>query len=322
MRANTDWFRDAKWGVFMHYLGTPEESADDWNRRIDGFDVDALAAQLAELGAGYFFITIGQNSGHYCAPNESYDSIVGIEPSKCSKRDLVSDLYEALARVGIPLMVYLPAGAPDKDPVAMERLGWQNGSQPDYARPIHGLDENGKPWGAANPPNIEFQKKWEAVIHEWSERWGRKVRGWWFDGCYFANAMYRRPEAPNFASFAAAAKAGNPESLVAFNPGALNPVISMTEHEDYTAGELIGVLAIPCPGRWVDGAQYHLLSSLTGSWTNRQAPVVSDELIAAYTHYVNSKKGVMTWDVRPNSDGTLVGSFFEQLKTIGAGVSH
>ena len=27
MRANTDWFRDAKWGVFMHYVNTPEESA-------------------------------------------------------------------------------------------------------------------------------------------------------------------------------------------------------------------------------------------------------------------------------------------------------
>jgi len=316
MRANTDWFRDARWGVFMHCLGEPEESAAQWNRRIDGFDVETLAGQLREIGAGYFFITIGQNSGHYCAPNETYDSIVGIEPSKCSRRDLVSDLFDALNPLGIPLMVYLPAGAPDRDPVAMEKLAWENGSQPDYARPRHGLDEKGKPWGSANAPNIEFQLKWEGVIREWSLRWSRKVRGWWFDGCYFANAMYRRPEPPNFESFAAAAKAGNPDSLVAFNPGALTPVISMTEHEDYTAGELIGTLAIPCPGRRVDGAQYHVLSSLTGSWIDRQAPAVSDELIAAYTRYVNSNEGVVTWDVRPNPDGTLVESFLDQLRAL------
>ena len=44
------------------------------------------------------------------------------------------------------------------------------------------------------------------------DRWGQKVWGWWFDGCYFADAMYRHPDAPNFASFAAAAKAGNPDA--------------------------------------------------------------------------------------------------------------
>ena len=72
MRANTDWFVQAKWGVFFHYLAeihTPaeiletEEGVAHWNRLIDDFDVAGLAEQLAELRAGYFFITLGQRSG-------------------------------------------------------------------------------------------------------------------------------------------------------------------------------------------------------------------------------------------------------------------
>ena len=44
-------------------------------------------------------------------------------------------------------------------------------------------------------------------MREWSLRWGDKIGGWWIDGCYFADEMYRHPDAPNFASFTAALKA-------------------------------------------------------------------------------------------------------------------
>lgn len=168
VKDRAGWFREAKWGVFMHYLA---ESADvpvsEWNRRIGGFNVEGLADQLQASGAGYFFITLGQNSGHYLSPNQAYDGFTGIRPSKCSKRDLVADLYKALAPRGIKLLVYLPAGAPDQDFAAMEKLEWKRG-------PFR---------------NAAFQRRWEKVIEEWSVRWGNKVAGWWFDGCYWPNAM-------------------------------------------------------------------------------------------------------------------------------------
>ena len=50
---------------------------------------------------------------------------------------------------------------------------------------------------------------WEAVIGEWSARWGTRVDGWWYDGCYWPNTMYRAKEPPNFESFATAVRAGN-----------------------------------------------------------------------------------------------------------------
>lgn len=119
MIDKTAWFADCGWGVFCHWLGAAPSSdggaeltADMWNRQVDAFDAEGLGRQLEAIGAPYFFITIGQNSGHYLAPNSAYDEYVAIQPSKCSRRDLVADLYEALHPKGIELLVYLPSGAP------------------------------------------------------------------------------------------------------------------------------------------------------------------------------------------------------------------
>jgi hypothetical protein len=173
------WMQQARWGVMNHYLADwiarrekMKMSVDKWNDLIDNFDVEGLAKQLKSVGAGYYLITIGQNSGYYLSPNSTYDSYVGIRPSKCSQRDLVADLYEALHKRGIKLMVYLPSGAPGGDRVGVKTLEWQKGPY----------------------RNLEFQLKWEQVIREWSVRWDKKVVGWWFDGCYWPNSMYRSPE--------------------------------------------------------------------------------------------------------------------------------
>ena len=79
---NTDWFHDAKWGVFVHY--GPSRGRDGWGAQIDAFEIELLARQLAEAGAGYFFLTIGHGHGMLCAPNETYDRIleVGADESR------------------------------------------------------------------------------------------------------------------------------------------------------------------------------------------------------------------------------------------------
>jgi len=308
MRADTDWFKEAGWGVFTHYLTKPETTAERWNELVEDFDLDGLVDQLASTGAPYYFITIGQNSGHFCAPNETYDAIVGIQPSKCSRRDLVGDLYEALHKKGIELLVYLPAGAPAHDKVACERLEWEWGFEGEWGGPAG--PRTGKRLAA-------FQKKWEAVIADWSRRWGTKVRGWWFDGCYFADEMYRHPDPPNFESFAASAKAGNPDALVAFNPGVKVPVVCHSEFEDYTAGEISDAFPV-CPGRWVDGAQYHILSYLGSNWCRGDRPRFSDEFVIGYTKDTCAAGGVVTWDVPILETGLIPDAFVDQLKKLGA----
>ncbi len=305
MRTNTDWLGHSKWGVFTHYLSPDALTSDQWNKQVDGFDVQGLACQLESVGAPYICITLGQNSGHYCSPNAAYDSFVGIRPSKCSRRDLIDDLYEALAPRNIKLMVYLPSGAPDRDPVAMKGLEWKNGQFPIYA----GLQDKGR-----DDRLVNFQLKWEAVITEWSKRWGKKVLGWWFDGCYFPKAMYEHPDRPNFKSFAAAAKAGNPESIVAFNPGVFTPVMNLTDVEDYTAGEIAEAFPV-CPGPTVKTAQYHILSYLGNTWGS--GPLrFPDEFVLGYTKHVVSKGGVVTWDVQITPGGLVPNEFLNQLKVL------
>ena len=337
MRANTDWFRDAKWGVFVHYLaGLP--SADDpegttpesWNERVDGFDVDALAAQLAEVQAGYFFITLGQNSGYILSPNATYDSFVRRDPSRLSRRDLVADIIAALAPHDIPVMVYSPAHAPALDRVAVEGLK----CTPPWDASCWGLRPGTYlAQGDVDTRLTEFQRNWEAVLREWSLRWGKGCRGWWFDGCYKADLMYREPDEPNFKSFAAAVKAGNPDSLVAFNPGVKVPVICYSEYEDYTAGEVAGELPAMMDSMWgretkpkqywgmpierfVDGAQYHLLTFMGPYWC-RGVPRFPDELVIGYTKHINSLEGVISWDVPTNQRGLIPEPFMAQLRALG-----
>jgi hypothetical protein len=161
----TDWLHQAQWGIFTHYLTGPKTTAEAWNRQIDAFDVPGLAKQLEATGCRYYVITLGQNSGHYCAPNEAYDRIAGIQPGKYAKRDLVSDIHAALAPKGIRLMLYLPCQVPNADPVAQKAFGL--------------------PQGARDQPLDEaFARKWAEVIACWSTRYGKKISGWWFDGGY------------------------------------------------------------------------------------------------------------------------------------------
>lgn len=320
MKDNAKWFADCGWGVFCHWLGAAPSSdggaeltAEAWNRQVDAFDVEGLAAQLEAVGAPYIFITIGQNSGHFLAPNETYDKYVGVSPSKCSRRDLVADLCAALQPRGIHLLVYLPSGAPAADPVAMKRLDWEWGFEGEWPHSWGGK-RTGKRLAA-------FQRKWEEVIVEWSTRWGSKVRGWWIDGCYFADEMYRHEDSPNFRSFAAALKAGNPESIIAFNPGVVVPVVCHTQHEDYTAGEISAALP-ECPGAWVERgghkARYHILSYLGQSWCNGE-PRFPDELVCGYTKHVMGKGGVITWDVPIQKGGLIPEPFIKQLRQLNRG---
>jgi Alpha-L-fucosidase len=302
------WMAGARWGVMNHYLADwqarthqIEMSVEEWNRLVDGFDVESLARQLQSAGVRYYQITIGQNSGYYLAPNPVYDRITGITPSRCSRRDLVADLYTALGKRGIKLMVYLPSGAPGQDSAADAALNWQNGPH----------------------PNKDFQRKWEQVIRYWSQRWGKKVSGWWFDGCYFPNSMYRSTEPPNFASFAAAARAGNPDAALSFNPGVVYRMLSITPHEDFIAGEIdkpeLVTIRRQEDGK-VDGARLHMLSYLGETWGRGSSPRFNNEQVIGYTRKIVNAGGAVTWDVPLELNGTISQPFLDQLNALGKAI--
>jgi hypothetical protein len=320
MPHRTHWFQQAGWGVNVVFMEGVDEraptrvptSAEAWNARVDSFDVPGLTAQLVELEAPYLFFTLGQNSGHYCAPNATYDRLVGRDPSLCARRDLVAELADALAPHGIKLLLYLPSGAATCDPLARERLEWEWGYETPW--PNGFVDE------LRTGRRLEgFQTKWEAVCREWALRYGTGVAGWWIDGCYFADEMYRNPKAPNFGSFAQALRAGNPDALVAFNPGQIAPLIIHSNEDDYTCGEISTEFPL-CPGRWVQQgkhvAQWHVYSWIGTGWGGGECARLPLEFVIGYTKQAMTNGGVVTWDAPVDAQGRFKPHFFELLKAV------
>lgn len=292
---NTDWFSQAKYGVFIHFLLSGKEGLE----KAEAFDTAALAGQLEEMGAGYLVVTLGQNSGYFNAPNAAYEKRTGYRPGeRCSTRDLPLDLHRALEPKGIRLMLYLPCQAPNEDARAQKAFGLPQGAKD-------------------QPIDLAFAEKWSEVIQEWSDRYGDKVAGWWFDGGYewvgFNEAIADR--------YAAAAKHGNPKAIVTFNPGV--KIVRWTKAEDYTAGELNEPLAEIPESRWVGGSQWHALTYLGDGWGRRNTRFTDGQWVE-WAQKVAARQGVITLDLGPNYDaaagpvGQLAKAQVEQVKAVRA----
>jgi len=320
-KSRADWLKDARWGAFVHFLADPPSSmasagmsAADWNRRVDGFDCEGLASQLEAAGASYCFLTLGQNSGHFCSPNTTYERLTGVQPCKCSRRDLMMDLHSSLSSRGIRLLAYLPSHAPMHDMEAVRKLKFTPPWDFSQWSPISG-SYSAKDFESVDERVSQGQRNWEAVIREWSLRWGSRVKGWWFDGCYFADRMYRHNDAPNFYSFADAARAGNPSGIVAFNGGVLPQIAPLTPAEDYTAGESTDYFPLGGDDSGlVNGVQLHVLTYLGNSWCKGDQPRFSPALTAEITRRIIQRNGVISWDVPISPAGRIPGAFIETLK--------
>jgi hypothetical protein len=295
----TDWLSDAHYGVFMHFLpGNDAQLA-----LVQKFDVEALTGQLEAAGAGYFVITLGQNSGYFISPNRTYDKVTGYAPGqRCSTRDLPLDLSPALQAKGIRLMLYLPCQTPNQDARAQNAFGLAQGAKD-------------------QPIDEEFAQKWAKVIQEWSDRYGDKVAGWWFDGGYervhFSEAIA--------GTYARAAKHGNPHALVTFNPGVR--LIRHTKAEDYTAGELNEPFPMVPSARWVEGSQWHALTYLGSGWSRRETRYPTEKWVQ-WVKEVVAHEGVVTLDMGPNWDpkagpiGTLAAAQLSQVQAIRAALGR
>jgi len=113
--------------------------------------------------------------------------------------------------------------------------------------------------------------------------------------------------------------------MVALNGGLETPILTHSEYEDFTAGEVGHLLPLGTRRtdgmllpirRFIDGAQYHILTHLGTHWGHTPArfPV---EVVIGYTKYVSAHGGVITWDCRIETGGRLQEERPEQLKGLG-----
>ena len=295
---HTDWFRDARYGVFVHFL--PEDAGG--LARVRDFDVETLARQLESAGAGYLVLTLGQNSGFFNAPNPTYDRITGYAPGeRTSARDLPLDLHQALEPRGIRLMLYLPCQAPNRDPSAQRAFGLREG--PDD-----------------QPIDLEFAQRWAEVIADWSVRYGERVTGWWFDGGY--EWVGFNEEIAEI--YAEAARRGNPRAILTFNPGV--GLKRWTRTESYTAGELVDPFDVLPTSRWVEGSQWHALTYLGSRWSARDTRHPTRRWVG-WVRAVTDREGVVTLDLGPNWDpqagpiGSLAAGQLEQVVAVREALS-
>jgi len=319
---DTAWMRKAKFGLFMHYqyrilLGysiatkpsfpkSSEMTARQWNQFVDAFDVNAFARQMAEAKVGWVIFCIDD---HYfawpCSPNKAFDEYCGYEPGqKCSRRDLISDLADALGARGVRLICYF-AGLNGymREPKVTEGL----------------LDDGNN----QTPPSAASRARRLAILKEYADRLGGKIAGWWFDGVEFNS--YR--EAPgDWSTIGSIVRSANPASVIAFSCGSNEHACIRRGVDNYTGGDtwsrqdLKRLTPEHSPaqegilwhGKIYCGNVYH------GQGTGNQ---FTDDELVEWIKTCNRQGGVCTldWPFDPKT-GLLKDFGFEQLKRVGQAV--
>jgi hypothetical protein len=236
--GDTSWMLKAKYGIFLHYqhrillgysygtdaLGTKpklpplaEMTAAGWNRFVDGFDVQGFADQMAEAHVGWVLFCIDDHYfGWPCAPNKTFDAYTGYAPGeRCSRRDLVGELADALAVRGVKLICYY-AGL--------------NGCMQD-PKSWAGLMDDGKD---TTPPSAECRQRRIAVLKEYADRYQGKVAGWFLDAVR-PNSYQEQPH--DWWAIKSVVHAANPKSVIAFSYGRNRQACLCKGVDDFTSGD-------------------------------------------------------------------------------------
>jgi hypothetical protein len=168
--------------LFFHFLA-PEENctSQKWNDMVNAVDVEKFADQVKETGAGYVVLTLGQNQLYSCAPNPFLEKLWELKPDTyIPKRDLPMDVYNALHKRGIGLMLYLATDT-------------------QYCLPLP----------ASFTKETDRFKNWLKLAEWYSDHYGQRCLGWWTDGLDQDWTAHYRSRMHN------ALKHGNPEAIVA-----------------------------------------------------------------------------------------------------------
>jgi hypothetical protein len=207
VRSDTAWMRKAKYGLQFHWTSTsmphrgPRKNYRDATR---DFPAETFAQIVKDSGAGYAIVATSNAQHYFPAPIKAIDRVL---PGRTAERDLVRDWIDALGAHGIRLILYYHCGHDD----------WRN---PDGWWRHTGYDPK-------NPQ--KFLDNWCAITSEVGNRYGKGLAGWYFD-----DACVYYPLNPDFRRLTLAAKAGNPDRVVCYNPWILP---RSTDFQDYLCGE-------------------------------------------------------------------------------------
>src|SRR5574340_1256378 len=148
-KAAIEWFREAKFGLFMHYglyslLGRHEwvqlrelipvaEYAKLKDRfRAEKFDANFITNMAVDAGMKYVNITTRHHDS-FCLFRSKYTDFTSVNSP--AKRDLVTELAKACDRRGLGLCLYYSHGRDWKHPHAPNNDEWGGQARPKYNPP-------------------------------------------------------------------------------------------------------------------------------------------------------------------------------------------
>lgn len=291
---NTDWFYEAGYGVFCHWTTkslNKEGKQVPHAQAIEEFDVDTFTKQIIDTGARFLFFTITHSDMYMPFPLKEMDEIV---PNHTSKRDLMNEIYEKLNPHGIKLMFYFN-GDGSTDPE------WKEKTESKTNPSVH----------------AEYCYKVAEAI---SKKYGDKVNGWWIDCCYEPGICGGIGTRYDYKRYASALKAGNPNSIVAFNFRGVEEWGSTWGKgiSDYQAGEENDLTFYP-NGRFSGegDAQWFALCWMDDFWVHEKhgeiVPVHSNEKVLKYVKEVKKGGGVFAYNVAPYQEGHISENTMKQL---------
>jgi len=200
--AALSWFRDAKYGLFLHFglysllgrhewvqlkeLIRPGDYAELAHAfKADKFDPEAIADFAVDCGMRYINLTSRHHDGFCLWPSRETSFHVGNSP--CG-RDLVGELAQACDKRGLGFFLYYSHGRDWKHPHAPNNDRWGGSARPNYNPP-----ELTYASGTAHDLNyyVEFMMR---QITELLSDYG-PLAGIWLDG--IAVPLHPRDESGN-----------------------------------------------------------------------------------------------------------------------------
>lgn len=294
MTDRAKWLREAGFGIFCHWTthSQPEKGEKvPHSQAIENFDIDRFTKQIIDTGARFLFFTITHADMHLPFPLKEMDEIV---PGYTSTRDLVSELYDRLSPHGIKLCVYFN-GEGSTDSVWQSKTEFRTNPQ------VH----------------AEYCYRITEAI---SKKFGEKISGWWIDCCYEPGICGGRGLRYDYQRYANALRAGNPNSIVAFNFRGTESWGSEWGRNiaDFQAGEENDLLFYPSGALSGEGGlQWFGLCWMDDYWVHEKkgepTPVHSNEKVLNYIHRVKENGGVFAYNVAPYQEGHISEKTMAQL---------
>jgi len=274
-RPEMNWFSSMKYGVMFHWtsLTTPPAGPlKPFEQAVNDFNVPDFVSMVEKTGADYVIFTGCWAETYIPAPLVKWEKEY---PGHTTKRDLISEISDALKKKNIKFFLYLSTHV--------------------YAK-------------YSKVDTKEFERLNDELVSEIGARYKEKIDGYWFDGWY---QSYQKHPGFDFEKFYNVCKIGNPNRLLALNSW-LYPIVS--EWQDYWAAEVYSLGIAPenkivksGPGK---GLQFQSLIALQGDWVHSSLNskvhpnrLSSEELIK----YISSceGKGPVTINIEIYQDGSL-----------------